>query len=444
MILFNLLFALFLLFTIYSASRNPFYGLLVMIGINPIESLLPFVGIISLGRIVAVICVISWLLYLLKHQDNRKRLLRSRLNMVIWVFPLVCLIGVVFNGNVSGEGYTFVFKVFLLAFMSIMIENLIDCERKIYQLIFVIAVSSLIASIFPVASFYDIDLYTPFGLNGNERNVGGRSAGLTNNANALGVATSMGLFSILILSIIKSKIWLKILINSFGFIMIIALFLSGSRTHIIAVFICAIILILLLSMSQNSNFSNTILILMILSISSFFVYQSVPEHIKKRLILTGKEVDASTYSRADFSRDQKIKAINIFYSHPLFGVGLDGFKGVKDKNNQGFAPHDTVSLLIGETGLLGILSFLWLSVTCWIWLYRSMIIAKKINLPLYHYIIGFMSSYVTIFIIGWGGYGVLYERWFWVIVGVSPIIYQWLIVERLLLIKSSKSLPHHK
>ena len=429
--LFILLFASVLLFIIYLTSKNPFYGLLFMIGVNPIEALLPWQGIISFGRIVGVITILAWILYLQKHQVYRSRLLQSRLNMFIWLFPFVCLIGVIINGNQSEKGYTFVFKVFLMAIMSIMLENLIDTKQKLFQLFVVLTLSSLIASVFPVASFYDIDLYTRFGLDPIERNLGGRSAGLTNNANSLGSSASIGLFSILILSIVKSQNWLKILNLSAGMIMILTLFLSGSRTHIIAVFIFSFILTILYLMSGKSNIFSILLTVIIISITSFVAYQSVPENIQKRLIISGKYVDASTINRKEFSIDQKNKALRIIYSNPLFGVGLNGFSAVKDNKVYGFDVHDTVSLLLGETGLLGSLSFLLLSITCWQWLYRAMILAKHINIEIYYYLCGFISSYITIFILGWGAYIMIYERWFWIMVGISPIIHQLAIVGKI-------------
>ncbi len=406
---------------IYRTSKNPFFGLLMMIAINSIEGLVKLPGDLSLSRIVGLISVLAWIIYLNNDKPALKRLVRSKLIRIIWAFPVCCFLGVVFSWTNTNNDYSSVIKVFLLAIMSIMIENLVYNKKRIYDIVLVFGLSALIASIFPLAISFGLDLYSFFGLSPDDAIKGGRTAGLTNNANSLGIALSTGLFSLLILTVINSRIVIKILILLFAFAIINALMLTGSRTHFIASILNSILFLILFFMGPVKRIGFIIIMVPLLFTFMFLAYQSLPEDIQKRFILIGSNVNNETYERADFADNQRALALKVLFDKPIFGVGLSNFNRI----SEGHGTHDSISSLLGETGFIGVLSFSLLAVSSFQGLYRSLIYFKKYNFEIFNYIIGFMSSYITMFIVGWGGYIIFYQRWFWITVGFSAIFSRW-------------------
>ena len=407
------------LYFVVKVSKNPFIGLLVMIGVNPFESLINVGFNISLGRIIGTVSVIGWFVYLYNNPQAMISLSKSVLIRVIWAFPIICLLGIILNENQTISGYQALFKLFILLIMSVMVENLVISKNKMYQLVFVVAISAVFASVFPIASFFEIDLYTPFGLSVEDTMMTGRTSGLTNNANALGLATCMGLFALLVNILVTKNSFIKILLLLLGVFMIGGLILSGSRTHLVAYFVCILSFGILRFFGPTKGLSSSLLLLPVMILIFMISYQAAPEVLKNRFILFGKDVGSDTVNRQKFADLERSKALEIVQGYPL-GVGLTGFE-----KYFGAAAHDTISALLGETGLLGSIAFSWIALSSWQWLYRANKIAKRRSMEMYYYSSGFISSYIAMFVAGWGGYVIYNQRWFWIIVGISPTIYKW-------------------
>ena len=419
-----LLLAIGSLIIIWLMSKRPFLGLLFMLAVNPLEALFKLPAELSAGRLVGTVAVVGWLIHLQRHSGARRRLGQSKLISVVWAFPAVCIVGLMLSDSPSINffGYSWAVIVIMLALLALMIENLIDSKRRINQLLLVVVLSSAVAAIFPFANFLGVDLYSPLGLNAEETITGGRAVGMAGSANALGLATSMGLFALISLVSMQRRIWIILSLSAIALVMIGGLLLSGSRTHFVAffVYIFAYGGIRLLGPKKGRLFS--ILAVFALLALVPFALQRAPENLQKRFIVVGAGVQGDTLDRADFAMNQRRQSFGILLDHPLLGLGLQGFQS---QEAEGYGAHDTVSALLGETGLLGVFAFSWLVVSCWRWLYRGVRTGQKWNLDLYYYSVGFMASLAAMLVAGWGGYTVFYQRWFWITIGASAVIARW-------------------
>lgn len=422
----SIIIALFIAFSLVFAFikiiKNPFIGLLLMTAVNSIEGVLKMPSGLTLGRMVGILSVVGWIIYLNRYPLALKRFQDSSLLRVIWAFPLVCFIGVIYSSINYVEGFSSVWQVSLLAIFAIMIENLVDTKKKIYQLVLFFLLSSVVAAIFPTAYYFNIDIYSPLGLYPEDAVIGGRTSGLTNNANALGVASSTGIYSLLILSTVSRKTKAMILMVVFGFIILTALVLSGSRTHFINVIIFLSLFGFFRLFGPKKNRVFAVFIIPALFLFVLMAYQMAPENLQERLIFFGDKIENSTLKRQAFAENQRKYAFTIIRDNLFFGYGLRGFEKL---SSNGYAAHDSISSLLGETGLLGVASFMWLSLSCWRWLYNAINLAMRKDIEIYYFIHGFISSYIAMFIAGFGGYVIFYNRWFWLTVGISAVIAQW-------------------
>lgn len=404
-------------------ARVPFVGLLLMLAVNPAEALFKLPGSLSVGRLVGAAAVAGWLINL-RGSGTGNRLKEAKLRKLVWVFPAVCILGVLLTqGGMGGRGFSSAITIVLLALMSLMIEDLANTSKKWNQLFLVVALTSSIEAIFALAIYNGIDLYSPLGLNAASAVDHGRTIGLGTDANALGVATSMGLFALIIFGSTQPDMsrGLFYWVSAVG--LLGGLMLSGSRTHLLAfsVFTFAFGGLRLLG-PQKARWRAAGGILGVLMLLGF-AYSRAPTDLQERFILVGGHVREDTRSRSDFAWHQREQAVDILSKHPLFGLGLRGYSTMGSK----VEVHDTFSAVVGETGLTGALAISWLVVSCGRWLrsgYRRGLAGG--DMELYNFTAGFMASMVAMLFAGLGGYVIFYQRWFWITVGASAVTARWL------------------
>ena len=423
MILLYPLLAIGALIIVWQVIKRPFFGLLLMLFVNPLEALFKLPTGLTAGRIVAAMAFLGWFVHLQRNSEARGRLRNSKLIRIVWTFPLVCIVGVMLSETTAGsiECYSAAITVILLSLLALMIENLVDSKKKINQLMLVVALSCTVTAIFPLAYFFNIDLYAPLTINAAETFSGGRASGLTNNPNALGISASMGLFALIVLSSVERRKLATLTFLAMALVMIGSLVLSGSRTHFVVFFVCILVFGGLRFLGPRKGRLPSLITALALLAMVPFAYQRAPENLQERFIVVGIGVRSDTLDRADFTRNQRLQAVDTLLDHPLLGLGLQGFQ-VREKN---VGVHDTFSAVVGETGLLGVLTISLLVFTCWRWLYYGIRNGKKCNLFLYYYSAGFMASFVSMLVASIGGYILFYERWFWITVGISAVIARW-------------------
>jgi len=139
------------------------------------------------------------------------------------------------------------------------------------------------------------------------------------------------------------------------------------------------------------------------------------------LIVIGPNVNKYTEGRADLIKEQRGMAFDLLKENPLFGAGLRGFE-----THFALMAHDSVSGLVGETGMLGLFSIGWLVFSCFAWLiHSSRFFLRSGFLEWYYYAMGFLASVAATLVSGLGGYVFYSSRWFWFALGMSAVIARW-------------------
>ena len=420
--------------------KNPFFGLLLMIAVNPVEALIPLPVGYSAGRITGALVAAGWFVHLLRNPLARQRLARSKLVRCIWAFPLVCAIGVAIGGGssvVSAKGVDSLVKLLLLVTLALMIENMVDSPDRMKRMMLVLVLSSLVAVIFPFAYSLGVDLYSPLGIDYMAVNEGERAGGLSGDANSLGVTACAGLFALIIHLNAKRKMFSSALLIGIAVVIISGLILSGNRTHFVGFIVFMVVFSGLRLLGPAKGLSYSILFAMVLILLVPWAYRRAPERIQERLIVVGPNVNKYTEGRADLIEEQRELAIQLLKENPLFGVGLRGFE-----SRFAIMAHDSVSAILGETGLFGLISISWLLVLCVYWLVCASKLFLRIgNLELYYYGVGFMASIVATLVAGLGGYLFFSSRWFWFALGMSAVIARWADSAARLSLKANPAVP---
>lgn len=424
----SLIFVLCIPIAAVQIIKKPYCGLLLMLAVNPLEALIKTPSGLTAGRIVGSITIVGWGMFLSRNELALKRLRMSPLTKCIWAFPFICFLGAVFcsKAAIFATSLSLAVNVSLLALMAMMIDNLTIGRREISLILMIVILSSVVAGIFPAAYHFNLDLYTPLGINPEDTiHVGMRAKGLTNNANALGIAMSMGLFALIIRMhvFLQKKVIIAIYLG-FALVMLGGLVLSGSRTHFLAFLSYIVLFWVIRIFGPAKGRMHSFVSLVILSVLLPFSFQEAPEKLQTRLLVFEGEGQGYSADRMDFAKVQRKQALTILQDSPFLGVGLFGYRSRWE--NQADA-HDTVSALLGETGLLGTVAMLWLLISCLRMISPGVKNWRQHNdLDLYHCSIGVLTSLIAMLIAGFGGAIIFYQRWFWISIGLSPVMLRWI------------------
>ncbi len=381
-----------------------------------------------MGRIVGALAVLVWIAHLLKNQSARRKLHHSKLLRValLYIIP-VMLSATIWLFEQDGEralnqGLT----LFLMFVLTVMVENVITRGASIRMLAMIIAVSNAIICIPAILIYFGIDIYSLVGVEApTEASIeSSRAFTLSGNANALGISARNGIFgSILFLTFLREKpnkalAWVALLICFLG------LTLSGSRTN----FFGSMILIgFIFSFGIFRDFFRKSKILFItigLLTITYGAFEFAPEAIRQRLLM-GAAGDSQyatdmAYRRYETTTHQQLQAWHFFQKYPLLGIGPDR---TQFESGGKLGAHDTLSVLIGETGLLGTIGFLilliWSTKTLWKLLRSSKALENKLR---YSLLLGMISSMVIMGI--FGGFIIPDDRTFWVSLGLIYPIYK--------------------
>ena len=415
--------SLIVLSTPWIVSR-PFIGLLLVIIVNPFEALFELPAGLTLGRIAGVITVAIWFHHLSVDANAAARWRRSSIRSTIWMFPAVCLLSGVFNLD-SAQGIDPILKsmsVILLAFMALMIENQVTTPGRMYALMVSIVVSSLFAVMFPLAYHFGYDLYGLVGYDIEDAYHAERARGLLNNANSLGILSAFGIFALFTAIGARPKPLVTTIYVFCGLAMLGGLVLSGSRTNLIAATACAGLFCLLRLMGPAKGRGLAVMGALVLVIAFPSWMAIAPERVQKRLVVVGQNVEDSTIERLNYTALQRQTAFKLFSDYPIVGVGLVNFQTVA-KSRHG--AHDTVSSLVGETGMLGVISFCILAISCVARLAKHALPKLSgLNSITYGYAVGLLAGFLAALLAGFGGYIVFYQRWFWIAIGLSSALFE--------------------
>lgn len=413
------------LFSLYKMVQNPLWGIALVFLVNPFEEFFPNLGSFTVGRILGLFTMLIWIIYLSSHRKLAQKLAASKLlkHLLIFLIP-VFMSGVVWSFETDGvlaisSAFTFV----LLGILALMLENIIETKSQLRTVAFAMAIASSFASIPAILYFVGIDLYTPIGADAptdlTEETL--RASTLGGNPNSLGIVARNGIFAaILLITLVKGKI-LRLSVWSMLLVCFAGMLLSGSRTNFYGTLILLTFIFGFGTFRYMKRKGQVIALAVGVLIVGYISFQLVPEPVKTRLLLgRGDErIAARTNERYEFTQGQQIESIEFLKSYPLFGVGLNR---TYYESGYIFGAHDTVSAIVGETGILGTLGFLILL----IWTFRTLLKALRKSRDMNSRIqisqlMGMMAAMIVMGV--FGGLIMPYDRTFWMTLGlIYPII----------------------
>ncbi len=408
-------------FVLRKMIMNPIWGVALVFFVNPIGPLLPDLGGLTIGRIVGILTMLIWLGHLVVNKRRFQKLARSRLLRNVWPFLAAIFMSALYWYPVnSGElALAGAFTFLLMGVLALMTENLIQEKKDIRILAFAMAIASCIACIPAFFFTFGIDLYTFFGAEAptDLTAESARASTIGGNPNSLGIVARNGVFAGILLFISRSEKQNNLLTWVFLSVCLVGLVLSGSRTNFYGVAIVLFFLAFFGFRKLKAGFRKKLVLLslgfMVLSIGAF---QFVPDQVKARLFMGkgGDEYIAErASSRLDYTQNQQIQAIGFLDDYPLFGVGLNRTR----EESGGLGAHDTVSVIVGETGLLGFFTFTWLIVWGLLRSYKCIHLVLEPNIKLgLSLLFGMLVSFL---VMGTGG-GLIMpdDRTFWVVLGL--------------------------
>ncbi len=413
-----------LLYVVYKTFKDPLWGILIVLFLRPIEPLFNLESI-QVGRIMGVVTFLIWFIYLVRTPSAVKRLRKSRfLKNATW------LILALFMGTLSwtlstgaAKAYDGFSTILLLVLLALMLENILTNEKRLDAILFVFAISGAMASLPAAAFMVGIDLFSVFGAEApsvvNEELNLVRADALGGGTNSLGILGRIGILSsflFLIHNQAKNKLILIPLAISF-----MGLVLSASRTNFYGILIASGIFLIIVLFFIRGYTKYIAPAAVIIFIGAWSLYALAPEGTRSRLL----NVDNDDYSaerfdqRNDFRKNQQKDAVNLLFDYPLTGVGLYRTNVVL---NQHYGAHDTISVIVGETGLFGIVASLILLTGFFFTVFRFF---RKPYLPRSSKLLAaaIFSIFLSLIIMGFfGGLIFLFDRGFWVMVGISYAI----------------------
>ena len=411
-------------FGIYKMFQNPIWGIVLVFLVNPFEPFFPNLGGLTIGRILGLLTMVIWVIYLGKNQMASKRLNSSALlkNELYFLMP-VLLSGLIWVFETDGDralasSMTFV----LLGILALMLENVVNSESRLRLVSLAMALSGAVACIPAILYFVGLDIYTPLGADAptdlSEETL--RATTLGGNPNSLGIVARNGIFAgILLMSFVKGRanrtwVWTVLMICFAGMI------LSGSRTNFYGTIIIVLVILSIGLYRFIKRRGRLIMILFGFMIIGFTAFQLAPEPVRARLLLgRGDErIAERTNKRYDFTRGQQEQSVQFLKRYPLFGVGLNR---TYYESGYELGAHDTISALLGETGLLGTLGFLvlliWSFRLLWQTLKRARDLESRLRISL------LLGMLIAMLVMGaFGGLIIPYDRSFWMTIGlIYPI-----------------------
>lgn len=427
MILFiTLLAALLGFYLLFKMVNNPVWGLMLIYIVNPFEAFFPSVAGFTMGRIVGLLTTLIWFFHLSRNKEAYRRLRNSRLLKNQLPFHLAGLAGglawIAEPDGVNALAGAFTFLI--LGLLALMVENLITDRAKLRLVASGMAVAGFMACIPAFLYVFGIDLYSVFGAEApsdlSEETM--RATSIGGSPNALGIIARNGIFAaVLAISLLESKL-MKTLFWAIIFVCFAGIVLAGSRTNFYGTLIIFMVMGYFGMSRFLKNTSRVLTALIATLVVGIVAFGLVPEPVKQRLLFGGGDdrIAERTNSRVSFTQYQQQQSIDFVVDHPLVGVGIN-----RTHRESGWVAgaHDTISVVLGEMGILGVTSFLWLILWS-IWhsyqlTRRAKDLTSKTQLSL---LLGSLLSMVVMGVAG--GFIIPYDRAFWMVLGLMvPVAY---------------------
>ena len=413
--------------------KDPTWGIVGVFTALPLEPFMPQFGGITLGRLIGVLAILSWFFNYYKFEKYRLSIKNSPIVNRVAFFGIAIVVSSSFwLFELGGEtAMANDITVLLLCLFAIMVQSIVTSNTQVAKIGFGLVFASSIACIPGFLFTYGYDVYSFFGAEApkdlTEESL--RATNIGGSANELGIIARNGIYGGLIFLLFNKNKKVQIVNLVLLFICLAGLFLSGSRTNFFGVGILVAVALIVMLIKLKGNLTKFILPTIIGAVLLSFVWSLAPALIKERLFLGQKNerIAERVKDRQQFVVDQRQQSLDYLFEYPFTGIGLN-------RTNQmtgGYGAHDSFSVIVGETGLIGIFAFLFLTVFSMFFIIKQILYQQDVSkiVPL-----GFLlGSFLSVIIMGVGvGLVLIYDRTFYLTIGlITPISTGLLISEHL-------------
>jgi O-antigen ligase len=344
--------------------RRPQLGLLLLVTISPLDQLqrVPGVPFLNATKVLGMVVAVSWILHVLLARGRHYRLVWTGLEIPFALFVFVLMLRV-FPSDDLAEAIAKLTSVASYAVLYVVVVNLVRDRRSVSRLVYVLIFVSVLVSLLAVAQFATGSTIFPRAL-GERLDRGGaaipRAVGAARNPN-------LGAFLPVLVFPLSMGGWLsendkgrRLVFGLASLCILVGAAVMMSRSAYLAIVLETGILVLVLR-RRVPRLGPVLAFGISLVVMSMF--------LPLDLIITDRFrsiVELDVGQRFEIYRG----TAEMFADHPLLGVGLGNFKyRIAEYTRFGIAPHNNLISVLGETGLLGLVAFAWLSLApiCCLW-----------------------------------------------------------------------------
>lgn len=341
----------------FASIRKPLIGIMAMVAATQVE--LFFSGVLpeqlTLGRITGATAFLAWVI----NQSSNIRLfvlLKHNVLMASTLFVIIAFVSGMFAIN-KADAVSEAIRVGMLLLLTVMLVDQVNTKQTIRLFFLVVIIAGTIGALFAVMQFQAFGAGHQILGSVHESRGGVRYAGLHNNANALGINTlTYIVFAIYLLTADDASKLIKASMAVCVSIGLLTLALSVSRSTL---FPLAVFLLVTYILRRKMRRPATVETLMIGGMI-FIVVGAVTlagHYASERLLrpFVAYEEETSMQQRFEIMS----RASEVFNHNFLIGFGLRNSNDVLGYVDA----HDTISVVVNETGLLGAALFLFIFVS---------------------------------------------------------------------------------
>lgn len=418
--------AIVLIFT--KIIKNPFWGMLLLIFFLPFERIPTIdVGLVTLkiNQLVAGLTLIAWVLSLM---FQKRKIEPNPLTWPIIFFLLACFLSILQAGDLTRAIEVFVFTVFVIL-VGVLVVNLVNSKDKLQQIITMLFTITLIICLFALYQFVgDMIGLSPAltGLKvGYTKIVFGfpRVMAFFNEplylADFLFIPLGIGiaLFFANINIIKRSYLWFLIVLMLIVFILTVS---RGAYLGLVAMALVFLIFMIRKIFAWKHIIVGVMIILSVGAGTLFFLSKAQPRAFEEFI----GHVTVQDFSSGESTQGRLqaySKAIDIWKSHPVLGIGVGNYgpytKGFPDsKTVTGWDVVNNEYLeIMAETGTVGIIAFALIIIV----LFWRGIIAYFLSHDefLKVILVGLFAAFIAI-LVQYNFFSTLYIMHIWVLIGL--------------------------
>jgi O-antigen ligase len=337
-----------LVFVLVVSVARPHWGLAILVGLLPVEGILPRGTVTMIGG-VALVGAAGRLLGAGGLHLRPNRALLAGVAFIAWIamtHPAEAWSGI------SGRNWIFTFaQLWAVAFLA---SATLDSREKHVQVLTCFAAACAVSAVFAIAAG---DIYAART---------GRSAGLVVGENTAGRYFAYGMVILLFSAWMAKNRILRVVMIAGAILLMLGIIYTGSRTGL-ALGLAAIALVPL--MGQHRKTGRVILTVGIFVLAAAILLPSGTTDTIRSWFQLRPEVGEGQFEGLEGNIRFYVwqAAFELWRDNPIVGLGLDGFVrsapnyihlNLREHVFETLTPHNTYMTLLCETGAVGLLLFL--------------------------------------------------------------------------------------